>query len=114
MNALHLPPDNCPNGEICLDDENYRRRESDRGEWIRWAVGIALVILSSLVAWAFGRIGSHETTLGVQTSEINNLKASDVQIHETLKQSRDDYSARLSRIENKQDEILVMLSRRPR
>ena len=112
MTPLYQPPDNCPNGEVCLDDVNLRRRSEDRGEWIRWSVGIVLVILTSLVAWAFGRLGNHETMLGVQGAEINTLKASDMQIHSDLRESKEDYRARLTRIENKQDEILVMLSRR--
>lgn len=107
--TLRQPPADCPNGEICIEEEVQRRRASDRGVWVRWGVGGVMGALAIATGWLLGRVNTHQDKIIQHESEITTLKSADVEIKSFEKERREEERVWKERIENKIDRVVERL-----
>jgi hypothetical protein len=103
---LQQPPENCPNGEICIEEEIQRRRASDRNVWIRWSLGIALSVLGFCVAGLLGRVSAHGDKIIEHGAAITTLKDADAEMKAAEKIRREEDQSWKRRIEEKIDRLV--------
>lgn len=103
---LRQPPVDCPNEEICIEDEVQRRRSSDRSQWIRWTAGIILSALGFCTAVLIGRVSNHGERLVATENDISTLKEVDKEIKAREKEVHEDEWKWRTRMEEKLDRLV--------